>query len=345
MNKRVCLFGILCVSACLWISGCDKTPQNVEINENGVAHEERVGISAENDSDDALSSIPERFVYKYTTEDTCKNIDIPIQIPDQKPVKGKLRQKQIPVQEICARLEPDGTWEKNEELAENARAQEGYETSVTLKNGCNVTRYLAVYDNGVYSGTNGDESIFPISADMVSEKDWSDGQRDYVQDQQAKAESIFQDMGLNFKITGACLWEDQDIRYVTFDLSSILDNITVCDLEGITAQEQYIISNATLTLSDERISEFRVIGNYEIESEKAVNLLNWDQVEQIFEEELQNSDWGEYDLTGVKLEYIGNTDMTFTPVWSFYGEVSTDDSKPLLCINACTGKVEFQWGM
>ena len=135
MNKRVCLFGILCVSACLWISGCDKTPQNVEINENGVAHEERVGISAENDSDDALSSIPERFVYKYTTEDTCKNIDIPIQIPDQKPVKGKLRQKQIPVQEICARLEPDGTWEKNEELAENARAQEGYETSVTLKNG------------------------------------------------------------------------------------------------------------------------------------------------------------------------------------------------------------------
>ena len=53
---------------------------------------------------------------------------------------------------------------------------------------------MAVYDNGVYSGTNGDESIFPISADMVSEKDWSDGQRDYVQDQQAKAESIFQDM-------------------------------------------------------------------------------------------------------------------------------------------------------
>ena len=88
-----------------------------------------------------------------------------------------------------------------------------------------------------------------------------------------------------------------------------------------------------------------MIGNYEIESEEAVNLLNWDQVEQIFEEELQNSDWGEYDLTGVKLEYIGNTDMTFTPVWSFYGEVSTDDSKPLLCINACTGKVEFQWGM
>ena len=42
MNKRVCLFGILCVSACLWISVCDKTPQNVEINENGVAHEERV---------------------------------------------------------------------------------------------------------------------------------------------------------------------------------------------------------------------------------------------------------------------------------------------------------------
>ena len=98
-------------------------------------------------------------------------------------------------------------------------------------------------------------------------------------------------------------------------------------------------------MSDERISEFRVIGNYEIESEEAVNLLNWDQVEQIFEEELQNSDWGEYDLTGVKIEYIGNTDMTFTPVWSFYGEVSTDDSKPLLCINACTGKVEFQWGM
>lgn len=47
----------------------------------------------------------------------------------------------------------------------------------------------------------------------------------------------------------------------------------------------------------------------------------------------------------MKLEYLVKNDLTFVPVWSFYGEIAENIEKPLLCLNASSGKVEFQWGI
>ena len=345
MKKKLVLLFLVCICVCF--TGCSKNPQSVKINEYGVVYEERDEVIPKGNERDVLASVPEQLVYEYKVGNESKNITISVNIPEKNPIKGLLREKKLPVQEICLQLEPEGNWQKSEELAQYTGAEEAYEAFVTMKNGVNVVRQLAWFEdkNYIYSNTNGDEAIFPDEAELISETDWSTSQQEYVKEKRLYAETVFKNMGMEFRVTSVQLYEYRDIKYVTFYLAFAVNDLTVCDLYGINSQMDNIIADAEITLSDERISEFRVIGNYELISEKTVNLLNWEQIETIFKEELENADWGMYDLKKVQMEYIAKSDMTLIPVWSFYGEVATDINKPLLCINACTGKVEFQWGM
>lgn len=345
MKKRIILVLVLCICGCL--IGCNKSPKSIEVNKQGIAYEDREEITPEKEGKDILSSIPKRFVYEYDSDNEKKNIDIPVNIPKQEPIRGILQQIQLPVQEVCAQLEPEGSWVQNNELAEYTGAEDAYEISVKTDSGTDVIRQLAFYKdkNYIYSNTNGDDALFPVDAQLISEKNWTEKQREYVEKKRLDAEAILKNMGMNFQVTNIQLYEYQEIDYVTFFMSLVINDLTVCDLEGVTSQMQNVVADAEITLSDERISEFRITGNYELDSEENVKLADWEQIESIFKEEIENADWSVYDLTEVKLEYIVKSDMTLLPVWSFYGEVATDIEKPLLCLNACTGKVEFQWGM
>lgn len=345
MKKKQLVLVVICVCVCF--AGCSKNPQSVRINEYGIAQEERKEIVAEKDGDDVLISVPDQFVYEYNVGNESKHIDIPVSVPKQKPMKSVLKKKQMLIEEICSQLEPEGNWQKNDELAQYIGSEEAYETFVIMKDGTSIVRQLAWFEdkNYIYSNTDGDETMFPVDAELICENNWSDEQKKYAEEKCLYAETVFKNMGMDFRVTDIQLYEYQGIRYATCFLALVVNDLTVCDLDGITSQMDNIIINAEITLSDERISEFRIIGNYEIVSQEVINLLSWEQIERIFEEELENADWGMYDLKKVKMEYIAKSDMTLIPVWSFYGEVATDINKPLLCLNACTGKVEFQWGM
>lgn len=346
MRKQTVIF-IQAMMVMAIVSGCRSNPTAMATNENGVMQEEQE-IITDAGSDNALEEVPERLVCSYESLNGIKNLDIPIERTDQKLLYGKVQRKKKSPEIICNVLEPESLWSQDKELAQETKADDVYQTEITTALGQNISRQLFVFDEGTYfySNTIGDETMFSVDSDLISEEMWTEEEQKFVQSRIDDAEEIFKNLGVDYRVTQTQLYKNGNNYFVTVGLSEYMDGVPVCDFYGISAGSDMLLATGLITLSEDRISEFRVCGTSEIMSDaEQCKLLSWQQIENCFQEEIKGADWGNYDITAVKLEYLVKNDLTFVPVWSFYGEIAENIEKPLLCLNASSGKVEFQWGM
>lgn len=346
MRKRTVIF-IQAMMVMAIVSGCRNNPTAMAMNENGVKQEEQE-IITDDSGNEILEEVPERLICSYEALDGIKNLDIPIEYTEQKLLCGKVEGKKISPEIICNALEPDGLWSQDKELAQETKADNAYQTEITTALGQNISRQLFVFDEETYfySNTIGDETMFPVDSDLISEEMWSEEEQKFVQSRIDDAEKVFKNMGIDYRVAQTQLYKNGNNYFVTVGLSEYMDGVPICDFNGISAGSDMLLATGLITLSEDRISEFRVCGTCEVMSDAGqCKLLSWQQIENCFLDEIEGADWGNYDITAVKLEYLVKNDLTFVPVWSFYGEIAENIEKPLLCLNASSGKVEFQWGM
>ena len=111
----------------------------------------------------------------YESLNGIKNLDIPIERTNQKLLCGKVQRKKKSPEIICNVLEPESLWSQDKELAQETKADDVYQTEITTGLGQNISRQLFVFDEGTYfySNTIGDETMFSVDSDLISEEMWT----------------------------------------------------------------------------------------------------------------------------------------------------------------------------
>ena len=90
---------------------------------------------------------------------------------------------------------------QDKELAQETKADDVYQTEITTALGQNISRQLFVFDEGTYfySNTIGDETMFSVDSDLISEEMWTKEEQKFVQSRIDDAEEIFKNLGDVYK--------------------------------------------------------------------------------------------------------------------------------------------------
>ena len=200
MRKQTVIF-IQAMMVMAIVSGCRSNPTAMATNENGVMQEEQE-IITDAGSDNALEEVPERLVCSYESLNGIKNLDIPIERTNQKLLCGKVQRKKKSPEIICNVLEPESLWSQDKELAQETKADDVYQTEITTGLGQNISRQLFVFDEGTYfySNTIGDETMFSVDSDLISEEMWTKEEQKFVQSRIDDAEEIFKNLGVDYRV-------------------------------------------------------------------------------------------------------------------------------------------------
>lgn len=344
MKKRVII--ILAIMACISISACQKTPTNTEKNENGVAVQQQEKKEGKESYQTVINDISEKQQWTCENEELTVEVDATIQLPDTTPECGVLKPKEISQDQVLKILDADADWQQSEDgyvvmLPESERREDTIDYS----------RYADFSQYGFGSNTvntTEDQDLFPTDADTVLETDWDEEQRQYAEEAEKFIASICDELGTLYEPSRGVIYENAaGQRYIRESLSLCMGDISFCDLNSIASVSGMPEVSGEISMSGDSIGQFAIPVNYEKDSSEAANLLKWEDIVEIFSEQVESAsihfEMPTLHITNIQLQYLLSDDLSYQPVWCFYGDEQDGllPYIPAICINACDGTVEY----
>lgn len=344
MKKRVII--ILTIMACIGISACQKTPANTEKNENGVVVQQQEKKEGKENYQIVINDISEKQQWICENEELTVEVDATLHLPDTTPECGVLKPKEISQDKVIEILDAGADWQQSEAgyvvmLPESERREDAVDYS----------RYADFSRYGFESNTvntTEDQGLFPSDAEVVSETNLNEEQREYIGEKEKFIGSVCDELGTLYEPSRCVIYENSVGQwYMREMLSLYIGDISFCDLNSIASVRDIPEVIGEISMSGDSIGQFAIPVNYEKDSSEEANLLKWDDIVEIFSEQVESSslhfELPTLHITNIQLQYLLSDDLSYQPVWCFYGNEQDGllPYVPVICINACDGTIEY----
>lgn len=343
------LFMACLMSVVLDLCSCQNTPQYISENKDGIKFEtkETLNISESEVSNTLVEQkFPEHIQTSYEGTDYLVTIDCDLNVPKSAVTTGELTPSNIPLEEIRNLLNPDADWTKRDHgyyvlLPENRRSNDSVDYSIRLE-----------YDSDGYIDYDiGYTTEFPSGSTFIKESELTEKMKLFSSQCKTYANEILSQLRLNCKAEQGSFWCYEDHWYISYPLVFMIDEIPIFDSGHITSGSPSVAYKSakiggSITVTDSETGSLYFTGNFNAKSSQEASLLNWNCIMEIFTSSIEDGNTkykiNEFNITNIQLEYYVTEDWNYVPVWTFY-IAWADDVQPVICINACTGEVMFEW--
>ena len=346
MSKKI---AVLALTAAVMLSACQKTPEKVKENENGVKISDEVETVLNLESETTITSekfeVPDHISETYTEEDYSVNIESDIVLPTTSVTSGDLTAEEISLEKMKDVLNPNADWVKRERgyyvlLPEAQQSTENVDYSICLENSAEIEGQVK-YDIGYTDD-------FPAAAEYIEKSLWTDEQASFYEQAKSYAESILQALGYSYSITGGELYGTQDNMYASYSFCYGIDGIPTVDISSM-GEDSAKSTIGQIDVTTDQVGSLTINGDYSVAESVSCELLSMENILKCFVASVGQGNAGKLletvNITKIQLEYWVNEDLSYVPVWTFYNtmEETGNLEVPITCIHAETGEVLYQW--
>lgn len=342
MRRNSVIFFMLII----WgLSACQHTPEYMVQDENGIKSEIKDTMPLDQEKTSNVVSnleMPDHIRDFFEGFDYTVNIDCDLVLPDAAVTSGQLAPLNLDLENIANFLNPEAEWICRDDgyyvlLPENERTADHIDYSISLvKTEDDITKYDIGYTED-----------FPAGAELIKDVNQNESMREYASLCKVYVNQLLNQMGLHAKAVKERFYAAEDHWYIDYSLQFEIDGIPVCDYFMMSSSAVHMAPiKGQISATDDQIGALSFVGNYDVVSSQQVTLLSWSDIVQCFKESIEQGNTrlkvSEIDIIKIRLEYYVFDDWSYVPVWTFYISWA-DDQQPVMCINACTGKTEYEW--
>ena len=346
MGKRIIALMLMFT---IMLSACQKTPEKVTENENGVKisdeKETYLNLESETTMTTEAFEAPDHISETYTEEDYTVNIESDVVLPTTAVTSGQLVSEEVSLETMKDVLNPYAEWVVRDGVyyvlrPESEQQEDQVDYSVYLMKDQDIENQVT-YDVMFTQD-------FPVDADFIEKNLWTEEQNYFYEEAKQYAENILQTLGYTYVIESGELWGKDTHWYASFSLVYTLDGIPLCDLSSMGVDNVKSVSGQMSATTDQ-VGGLVLNGDYSVAESMPVELLSLDSIVKCFVGAVGQGNAGKLlgnvNITKIQLEYWVNSDLSYVPVWTFYNtqEEMGELEVPITCIQASTGEIMYQW--
>lgn len=345
MRKVIVLASVVIMAVS--IIACQKTPENISENENGVKIENKETLSIET-NEKKLSEdlqIPTHIQTSFEGIDYLVTIDCDVKTSESEVTTGRLKPFDIPLESVRDVVNPNAEWIARDGgyyvlLPESEMSEDNVDYLIRLEK--DTDGYID-YDNR-------NTVVFPPMAEIVRVSEQTDEMRSYSEQCKSYANTLLKQLNLNCEVKDGIFCALNDQWYMMYYLMFKIDNVPIFDYlymssGGVTAYETANIWGE-IEVTNTQTGKLTFNENYEVKSRQVEHLIQWDTVMDCFKSAIENGitkyKMNDICVSKIQMEYYVLDDWSYVPVWTFYIPWANDEH-PIVSINACTGDVMYDW--
>lgn len=347
MGKRI--VALVLMFTIMMLSACQKTPEKVTENENGIKisdeKETYLNLESETTMTTEAFEAPDHISETYTEEDYTVNIESDIVLQTAAVTSGQLASEEISLETMKDVLNPNAEWILRDGVyyvlrPESEQQEDQVDYSTYLMKNQDIENQVT-YDVKFTQD-------FPTTADFIEKSLWTEEQSRFYEEAKQYAENILQTLGYTYVIESGELWGKDTQWYASFGLVYALDGIPLCDLSSMGVDNVKSVSGQMSATTDQ-VGGLILDGDYSVAESTPVELLSLDSIIKCFVGSVGQGNAGKLlgnvNITKIQLEYWVNNDLSYVPVWTFYDtqEEAGGFEVPITCIQASTGEIMYQW--